>query len=134
MAVSNQESAAPSPRKSTGSQVNGAFCRWVWQDGAMIVVSGVITVDPANHDQMVSAGRAVAEASRAEPGCHEYGFWADPDHLGRFRVFEEWESQQALEEHFATSHFADFGAALGDLGVTGMEVNRYVDPEKRDLF
>jgi quinol monooxygenase YgiN len=100
----------------------------------MIVVSGVITIDPANHDQLVAAGRAVAEASRQEAGCLEYGFWADPDQLGRFRVFEEWASQQALEEHFAAPHFIEFGAALGEVGVRDMDVHRYLDPEKRDLF
>jgi quinol monooxygenase YgiN len=100
----------------------------------MIVVSGVITVDPAQHDRTVALGRDVAAASRQEPGCREYGFWADPDEPGRFRVFEEWDSQEALEEHFATPHFAAFGAGLGDVGVRDMVVHRYVDPEKRDLF
>lgn len=100
----------------------------------MIVVSGVLTVDPAHHQRMVELGRTVAEASRAEAGCLEYGVWADPDDPGRFRVFEEWVSQEALEEHFATPHFAAFGAGLGEVGVQDMAVHRYVDPDKRDLF
>lgn len=100
----------------------------------MIVVSGVITVDPSDHDAMASAGRVVAEASRQEAGCLEYGLWVDPDDPGRFRVFEEWVSQEALEEHFATPHFAAFGAALGNVTLRDMAVNRYVDPDKRDLF
>ena len=100
----------------------------------MIVVSGVITVDPAQHDRMVELGREVAVASLQESGCLEYGFWADPGEPGRFRVFEEWASQEALEEHFAAPHFAAFGAGLGEVGVRDMVVHRYVDPEKRDLF
>lgn len=100
----------------------------------MIIVSGTITVDPSQHDRFAEMGRVVAEASRREPGCLDYGVWADPHQPGRFRIFEEWASQEALEEHFATSHFAEFGSGLGELDLRGMEVHRYVDPDKRDLF
>ncbi len=100
----------------------------------MIIVSGVMTVDPAKHDRMVELARDVAAASLEEPGCRAYGFWADPDQPGRFRVFEEWASQEALTEHFAAPHFAAFGEGLGEVGVTSMDVHRYIDPEVADLF
>ncbi len=100
----------------------------------MIIVSGIMTVDPSSHDRLVELARTVATESLKEAGCHAYGLWADPDVRGRFRIFEEWESQEALTEHFATPHFAAFGSSLGDLGLAGMDIHRYIDPEVADLF
>ena len=100
----------------------------------MIIVSGIMTVGPSSHDRLVELARTVATESLKEPGCRAYGLWADPDVPGRFRIFEEWDSQEALTEHFGTPHFAAFGSSLGDLELQGMEVHRYIDPEVADLF
>ena len=67
-----------------------------------------------------------------EPGCRAYGLWADPDNPGQFRIFEEWDSQEALTEHFGTPHFAAFGGVLGPF--VGMDIHRYIEPEVADLF
>jgi quinol monooxygenase YgiN len=106
----------------------------VWQTLKMIIVSGIMTVEPSSHDRMVELARTVAAESLTEPGCRAYGLWADPDVPGQFRIFEEWASQDALTEHFATPHFAAFGAALGELNIVEMDVRRYIDPEVADLF
>ena len=100
----------------------------------MIIVSGIMVVEPSSHDRMIELARTVATESLAEPGCRTYGFWVDPDVRGRFRVFEEWESQEALNEHFVAPHFVAFGAALGEVGLLSMEVHRYIDPDVADLF
>ena len=81
----------------------------------MIIVSGIMTVGPSSHDRLVELARTVSTGSLKEPGCRAYGLWADPDVRGRFRIFEEWESQEALTEHFGTPHFAAFGSGLGEL-------------------
>jgi quinol monooxygenase YgiN len=39
--------------------------------------------------------------SRAEDGCLEYTFAADPLEPGRVILFERWESQAALDAHLA---------------------------------
>jgi quinol monooxygenase YgiN len=100
----------------------------------MIIVSGIMTVSPSSHDRMVELARTVLTESLKEPGCRAYGLWADPDVRGRFRIFEEWDSQEALNEHFATPHFAAFASSLGELELAGMDIHRYIDPEVADLF
>lgn len=100
----------------------------------MIVVSGIMTFDPASHDRVVELARTLTHETLKEPGCRTYGFWADPDTRGHFRLFEEWDSQEALTAHFATPHFAAFGSSLGDLGLADMDVHRYIDPEVAALF
>jgi quinol monooxygenase YgiN len=80
----------------------------------MIVVSGVMTFSPSIHDRVVERARTLTAETLKEPRCRTYGFWADPDVPGRFRVFEEWDSQEALTEHFAAPHFSAFGQNLNE--------------------
>ncbi|GIR63448.1 MAG: hypothetical protein CM15mP68_1140 [Pseudomonadota bacterium] len=65
----------------------------------------------------------MATASRNEQGCKSYEFYvglADPDTL---MLFQEWESMEALMEHFDTAHMDDFLQRLPDL-VSGEIVTR----------
>lgn len=67
----------------------------------MIIVSGVFEVEPSERDAFL-AGRADAmRRSRAESGCIEYVFSADPIEPGRVVLFERWESDEALSAHLA---------------------------------
>lgn len=91
----------------------------------MLVVAGHVRIDPANDAAAREAARAVMEATRAEPGCISYVFSADFDEPGLYRIFEEWESAEALEAHFETPHMATFQAAVGGMGVQEMDVKRY---------
>jgi quinol monooxygenase YgiN len=100
----------------------------------MIIVSGIMTVSPSSHDRLVQLARTLAADSLEEPGCRAYGFWSDPEVRGRFRIFEEWDSQAVLTEHFATPHFISFGTSLADVELLGMDVHRYIDPVVADLF
>lgn len=44
--------------------------------------------------------------SRAEAGCLEYTFAADPIDPSRVVLFERWESQEALDAHLAAMRAA----------------------------
>lgn len=100
----------------------------------MIVVSGTFTVDPSKRDKAVEVGATMAADSLAEAGCVAYGFWTDPSDPVRFRVFEEWESAEALDAHFATAHVATFVAALGGLGIRDTDISRYEATAKSKLM
>jgi quinol monooxygenase YgiN len=91
----------------------------------MIVVAGRVVIDPAKREEGVRAATEVMEETAKEPGCISYTFSADLTDPGTFRIFEEWESQTALDAHFTTPHMARFGAAIGQLGVKEMAVQRY---------
>jgi quinol monooxygenase YgiN len=91
----------------------------------MLVIAGEIEIDPANRDKAIAAALRVMEETRREPGCISYTFSGDFADLGRVRVFEEWESQAALDAHFASPHMAAFQAAVGGLGVKRVAIQRY---------
>jgi quinol monooxygenase YgiN len=54
-----------------------------------------------------------------------YGFYADPFEDGSYRIFEEWADQDAVDAHMSTDHMAAFMGAIGDFGVTGIDLNSY---------
>jgi quinol monooxygenase YgiN len=67
----------------------------------MVIVSGFFMLDPAHRDAFVAGRHDGMRTSRAEPGCLEYTFSADPLDPGRVLLFERWESQEALNAHLA---------------------------------
>ena len=60
-----------------------------------------------------------------EKGCLNYVISADVGDEGLFHLFEEWESQEALDAHFKSPHMATFQKSLGSLGVKELKVLRY---------
>jgi quinol monooxygenase YgiN len=91
----------------------------------MIVIAGHFVLDPSKREQAVGAAREMMSETRKEPGCISYTFSADLDEPGRFRIFEEWESDEALTAHFQAPHMARLQQAMGGLGVREMKVQRY---------
>jgi quinol monooxygenase YgiN len=99
----------------------------------VIVVSGEITIDPADREAALEVTSAMVAATLDEEGCVTYGFWADPVDPGRFRVFEEWESMDALVAHFGQPHMATFMEAMGSLDVRSSDVQQYDVTDKRPV-
>ena len=91
----------------------------------MLVIAGHIRLDPAQRERAEKAALEVMEATRKEAGCLEYNFSADLQEPGRFWLFEQWESQEALEAHFATPHLARFQKEMGSFGVTELAIQKY---------
>ena len=91
----------------------------------MLVIAGSVSLDPAQHAAAVAAARDMMTETRKEPGCISYTFSADLEQPGRFLIFEEWQSADALRAHFAAPHMARFQQAVGGLGVREMKVQRY---------
>ena len=100
----------------------------------MLIVSGTISFDPANADRFWALAAPLVEATLAESGCITYGFWADATDPGRVRAYEEWESTDAIGEHFATPHMAEFMAGMGEVGVTEIDLHQHVVSESTKLM
>ena len=91
----------------------------------MLVIAGTLSIDPANRDQAIAAAIEMMAETHKEAGCISYTFSADLSDAGGFRIFEEWESQQALDTHFKQPHMAHFQAQMGNFGVREMKIQRY---------
>lgn len=100
----------------------------------MIVVSGILNIDPAKADRCEELTATLVAETRKEAGNLTYQYTrlhADP---GTWRVFEEWADQAALDEHMASPHMAAFMGAAGELGFTGVDIQRYDVSEKSKLM
>ena len=78
----------------------------------MLVISGTAQIRPDKIDEARSTAIAMAAQSSAEAGCRTYELSALLTDPTTFRLFEEWESPEALSAHFQTPHFKAFAAAL----------------------
>ena len=100
----------------------------------MLIVSGVLTFDPAKQQEFIALTVPLVEATLAEPGNITYGFWFDGSAPGTARAYEEWESAEAIAEHFGTPHMATFMEGMGGVGVTGVEIHQHVVSESSKLM
>jgi quinol monooxygenase YgiN len=91
----------------------------------MLVVAGRIPVKAERRADAVRLALAVAAATRAEPGCRAYRFYADLDDPNTFVIFEEWEDEAALGRHFETPHMATFMQEAPALVAGAFEITRY---------
>ena len=88
----------------------------------MLIVTGTVEVAETGVASMKAAATVMGQASRAEDGCHAYAFWQDLEQPNLFRVYEEWESVDALKAHAATDHMAEFRKSLGEIGVLSRNI------------
>ena len=98
-----------------------------------IVVSGEIRLDPDDFDAALALIEPLVAATRAEAGCIEYGYWVDPRDRGHVRVFEEWESDDAIAAHSASAHMKTFFAAMAKLRITSVDLSRFEIASKGPL-
>jgi quinol monooxygenase YgiN len=92
----------------------------------MIVVAGRIRVRPETAEEARRVALRMAAATRAEPGCVSYRFYADLEDSETFFIFEEWESEDALARHFETPHMAAFQREVPRFLAGPLEIKRYV--------
>ena len=62
----------------------------------MIIVAGVLHVDPADRDRYLAAVHDVTRQARSAPGCLDFVQAADPVEADRILVYERWESDEDL--------------------------------------
>jgi len=99
----------------------------------MILVSGRFRLPRERIEEARAAMAAVIAASLAEAGCRAYSYAEDVTEPGLFRVYEEWDSREALEAHFATAHMREWQAVREALGFHDREVNAFEAVEPTSL-
>ena len=78
----------------------------------MIVVIARVRTDADKRAELIRIGQTVAAASRGEEGCLGYRLYEDVEIENDFVFVEEWDSSEALQRHFATSHIREFMQAI----------------------
>lgn len=91
----------------------------------MIVVSGTAQIQAEKREQAVALFQRLMRETVKEQGNISYRFYADIEDENVFRVFEEWQSQDAIDAHFATEHMAELNRELPGLVAAAPELTRY---------
>jgi len=85
----------------------------------VLIVVGSATAAPGRRDELVTATREVAAATRTDQGCLAYSFAADVEDEDRILSIEIWADRAALDAHMAHGHTEAFlrvapGLVAGD--------------------
>ncbi|HTY97723.1 MAG TPA: putative quinol monooxygenase [Solirubrobacteraceae bacterium] len=99
----------------------------------MIVVVGRVCTDAEKRAQMLEVAHKVATASREEEGCVDYRVFEDTEQPNNFVFVEEWKDEDALQQHFATPHIAEFMQAVMGTIVAPPDVRFHEIASTRDL-
>lgn len=99
----------------------------------MIVIAGNAPIDPSKREQAKIAMKTMMDATLQEDGCITYQFLFNPWNDAEVRIFEEWETQDALDAHFQTDHMAEFRKALPSFLTGKFAIKRYVVSEVTDI-
>jgi quinol monooxygenase YgiN len=91
----------------------------------MIVIAGTIPIKPEHREEARQLVLQMAKATQAEAGCLIYQFYADLVDPNTFFIFEEWESDEALNRHFQTEHMKNFQQQAPKLLAGAFNVKRY---------
>lgn len=96
----------------------------------MLIVTGIIEINPENIGPAQAAALKMTEETRKEAGCRVYEFSQLVEAPHQFRVYEEWDSAAHLEAHGRTAHMAAFREALGEIGLVSREIYT-IEPGKK---
>ena len=91
----------------------------------MLLIVGTVRLPPENLERARPAMLAMAQASRAEVGCLEYGYAEDVFVPGLIHVKELWSDQTALDAHFASAHIQTWRAAWPALEIGDRDLRVY---------
>jgi quinol monooxygenase YgiN len=100
----------------------------------MIIVHGTFPVKPDQRNVALEMMRRMSIASRAEFGCVSYEFYialTDPNTL---LLFQEWETVDALQDHFQTVHMEEFLKTLPNVLDGEVSTRRYEVRSTHDLI
>jgi quinol monooxygenase YgiN len=100
----------------------------------MIIIAGTLTFDPDKAPVLAEAFDKMQAETLQEAGCQAYDYYLHRSEPGVVLMFEKWESEEALGAHMTSPHMADFGKAMGAIGVKGADVKKYSGATEGPLF
>jgi quinol monooxygenase YgiN len=98
-----------------------------------IIVAVEVDFEKGSLDSVKDVLRTMEEETNKEPGCITYAFSIDINNPTKMRIYEVWESMEALQAHFVAPHMADFRSALDKVQPKSMDVKVYEIGKEIDI-
>ena len=74
-----------------------------------------VYIKPGSESDFISAASMMIENSNKEEGCLGYMLYQDPYEKTNFIFVESYKNQAAVDAHFATPYFKEFGTKIADM-------------------
>ena len=84
-----------------------------------------VSLSEASAPAYIEAIGQLTGPTRAEPGCDLYGIAVDVNDPTVVWISEQWDSQDALNEHLKTEHVQAFMAIAANLEILDMDARQY---------
>ena len=81
-----------------------------------------IYIKPGKEAEFISAAKMMIENTHKEEGCQEYMLYQDPYESTNFIFVEKYVDQAAIDFHFGTPYFAEFGDLISDMTSKDSEI------------
>lgn len=92
----------------------------------MLTIHVLIPAKPGKSEALGAALKALLEPTRKEKGCISYDAHKSNDDPDLYLMYENWESQAALDAHFQTPHLQDFvNTKMPELVQGGLDVKKF---------
>ncbi len=89
------------------------------------LITGWLDVEPDKLEAALVAGLPHVKATRAQKGCLDYNWSADPLTPGRIYVYERWETHEDLALHFKGPHYLAMRDTIGAHGMVASDVAKF---------
>ena len=73
------------------------------------IIYAEIDTEDERREGLLKALAPLIDRVRAQTGCVKYDWSADSSNDGRINVYEEWENEAALANHFAGNNYKEMG-------------------------
>lgn len=90
-----------------------------------IAISARLVIEPGRVDEYLQAAQDVIRHTREEQGCELYAFARDIQQPNVIWISEQWQSDAALQQHFATEHLGRFLKRVADIELLDIDVRKY---------
>jgi quinol monooxygenase YgiN len=80
---------------------------------------------PGRVNELLSVLNSMVEPTRKEPGCISYELLQNNEDPTDFTLIEEWQSDTALQSHFATKHFKEALTKMPNLIAAEPDIRQY---------
>lgn len=78
------------------------------------MITARVYIKPGSESDFLSAAQVMVINSNKEEGCLGYMLYQDPFEKTNFIFVERYKNQAAIDVHFSTPYFKEFGAKIAD--------------------
>jgi quinol monooxygenase YgiN len=86
------------------------------------MITARVFIKTGSEADFISAAKTMIDNSNSEEGCLGYMLYQDPYEKTNFIFVETYKNQAAVDAHFATSYFTEFGNKLADMTSSTTEI------------